>query len=146
MPEVTVYDDGSWKSTHENDVPMFTELDCLSKAPGEFPFTAYSAVMAFPDDAPAMYATMSVTDPVVAAVKYEMDCALASFPSEIVPTTVFPKVIVVLSTITPLDDIMVCVELKAFTLNVKNEEHIMKQRQSVRTYCFVSWSIANIVS
>ena len=54
--------------THENDVPMFTALDCFSNAPGEFPFTAYSAVIAFPDDAPAMYTTMSVTHPVVVAL------------------------------------------------------------------------------
>ena len=54
-------------------------LDCASSAPGVFPFTAYSAAVAFPDDAPLMYAMMSVIDPVVAALKYETDWALASF-------------------------------------------------------------------
>ena len=40
MPAVTVYDDVSWKSIHENVVPMFTELDWASNAPGEFPLVA----------------------------------------------------------------------------------------------------------
>jgi hypothetical protein len=57
---------------------MFMALDCASSAPGVFPFTAYSAALAFPEDAPLMYVMMSVTDPVVAALKYEMDWALAS--------------------------------------------------------------------
>ena len=35
-------------------VPMFTELDCASNVPGVFPLTAYSAAVAFPDDAPLM--------------------------------------------------------------------------------------------
>ena len=38
-----------------------------------------------------MYAMMSVTDPVVWGVKYDMDWALASFCSKIDPTAVFPK-------------------------------------------------------
>ena len=54
MPEVTLYAAGSGKSTHENVVPKFTELDCSSKAPAEPPFTAYRAAIAFPDDAPSM--------------------------------------------------------------------------------------------
>ena len=35
---------------------------------------------------------MSVTDPVVVVLKYEMDCALASFWSLLVPIAVLPKV------------------------------------------------------
>ena len=73
MPEFTVYGVGSWKSIHENVVPMFTALDCSSRAPAEPPLTAYSDAMAFPDDAPSMYAMMSVADPVVVHLKYEMD-------------------------------------------------------------------------
>ena len=52
MPAVTVYGVGSWKSTHEYVVPMFTELDCSSNAPAIFPLAAYSAAMAFPDEDP----------------------------------------------------------------------------------------------
>ena len=54
VPDVTVYGVGRWKSTHDIVVPMFAELDCSSRAPAEFPFVAYSAVMAFPDVAPSM--------------------------------------------------------------------------------------------
>ena len=54
MPAVTVVGVVSWKSTHENVVPMFTELDCASSVPGEFPFDAYSAALAVPDAAPLM--------------------------------------------------------------------------------------------
>ena len=74
-----MYGVGSWKSTHEKLVPMLTDLDCTSKAPAEPPLTTYSAAMAFPGDVPSTYAMMSVTDPVVVHVKYEMDWALASF-------------------------------------------------------------------
>ena len=52
---------------------MLTELDCASKAPAEPPLTAYNAAIAFPDDAPLMYAMMSVTEPVLVHVKYEID-------------------------------------------------------------------------
>ena len=34
---------------------------------------------------------MSVIDPVVVDLKYEMDCALASFWSLLLPIAVFPK-------------------------------------------------------
>jgi hypothetical protein len=54
VPEVTVYGVGSWKSIHEKVVPMFTALDCSSKAPADPPLTAYSAAMTFPDVAPSM--------------------------------------------------------------------------------------------
>ena len=54
----------------------------LSSAPADPPLTAYSAAMALPDVVPSMYAIMSVTVPVVVAVKYETDWALASFWSE----------------------------------------------------------------
>ena len=74
-----MYGEVSWRSIHESVVPIFTALDCASSAPGVFPFTAYSAAVAFPEDAPLMYAMMSVIDPVVAALKYETDWALASF-------------------------------------------------------------------
>ena len=70
---------GSWKSIHVMVVPMFTELDCSSRVVADPPLVAYSAVMAFPDVVPSMYAMMSVTDPGVVEVKYETDWALASF-------------------------------------------------------------------
>jgi hypothetical protein len=54
VPDVTVYGVGSWKSTHEKLVPMLTAEDCCSSAPAEPPLVAYSAAMAFPDDAPSM--------------------------------------------------------------------------------------------
>ena len=40
VPAVAVYDDGSWKSTHVNVVPMLTGLDCTSRVEGEFPLAA----------------------------------------------------------------------------------------------------------
>ena len=73
MPAITVYCVGSWKSTHEYVVPMFTALDCDSKAPADPPLTAYRAVIAFPGVVPSMYAMISVTDPEVVHVKYETD-------------------------------------------------------------------------
>jgi hypothetical protein len=91
VPAVTVYVVVSWKSIHEKLVPMFTALDCASNAPGVFPFTAYSAAVAFPEDVPLMYAMMSVIVPVVAALKYETDWALASFLSLHAPIAEFPK-------------------------------------------------------
>ena len=69
MPAVTVDGVGSWKSTHENVVPMFAALDCSNSASADPPLTAYSAAMAFPDVAPSMYAMMSVTVPVLVHVK-----------------------------------------------------------------------------
>ncbi len=69
----------SWKSIQVMVVPIFTELVCSSRVVADPPLVAYSAAMAFPDDAPSMYAIMSVTDPVVVLLKYETDCALASF-------------------------------------------------------------------
>ena len=54
MTEVTVYGVGSWKSTHEKVVPMLTALDCSSKILADPPLTAYSAAIAFPEDAPSM--------------------------------------------------------------------------------------------
>ena len=54
MPDVAVYGVDSWKSTHEYVVPMFMEVDWASSVPGEFPLTAYSAAVAFPDDSPLM--------------------------------------------------------------------------------------------
>ena len=51
---VTVVGVVSWKSTYEYVVPMFTVLDCSSKAPAEPPLTAYNAVIAFPGDVPSM--------------------------------------------------------------------------------------------
>ena len=83
---------GSWKSIHVIVVPMFTELDCSSRVLADPPLVEYSAAMAFPDDAPSMYAIMSVTDPDVVEVKYETDWALASFWSVYVPIMEFPKI------------------------------------------------------
>ena len=54
-------------------MPIFTELDCANSAPGVFPFTAYSAAVAFPEDTPLTYAMMSVIDPAVVTLKYEID-------------------------------------------------------------------------
>ena len=54
VPEVVVYADGSWKSTHEKLVLMLAGLDCFSRVVGVFPFIAYIAAIAFPWDAPAM--------------------------------------------------------------------------------------------
>jgi len=76
-------------------VPMLTEMLCSSRVLADPPVVAYSAAMAFPDDAPSMYAMMSVTVPVVVEVKYDTDWALASFWSEYVPIAVFPKDVVV---------------------------------------------------
>ena len=44
----------SWKSTHEYVVPMFAELDCVSRVFGVFPLTVYSAAVAFPVVVPEM--------------------------------------------------------------------------------------------
>lgn len=74
-----MYGVGSWKSIHDIVVPMVTALVCSSRLLAEFPLVAYSAAMAFPEDAPSMYAMMSVIAPVVVDVKYETDWALASF-------------------------------------------------------------------
>ena len=79
MPAVTVYVVDSLKLIHESVVPMFVALDCASSVVGVFPFTAYSAAVAFPDDVPLTYAMMSVIGPVVVALKYEIDWALGSF-------------------------------------------------------------------
>lgn len=51
------------------------------------------------------------------------------------PIAVFPKVIGLSETL-PEDDITACVELKAPTLNVTNEHHIIKQRDNTRA-CFL---------
>jgi hypothetical protein len=60
---------------------MLTDFDCDSKALADPPLRAYSAVMAFPGAVPAISAMMSVIVPVVVAVKYDIDCAFASFVS-----------------------------------------------------------------
>ena len=55
VPEFTLYGVGSWKSTHDMVVPMFTEFDCSSSAAADPPLlVAYSAAMAFPDVVPPM--------------------------------------------------------------------------------------------
>jgi hypothetical protein len=73
VPAVTVYGVCSWKSTHVNVVPMFTDLVWASSVPAVFVLAVYSAAIAFPVVVPSMYAMMSVIDPVDVAVKYEMD-------------------------------------------------------------------------
>ena len=56
VPEFTLVGVVSWKSIQVMVVPMLTELVCSIRVLADPPVVAYSAAMAFPDDAPLMYA------------------------------------------------------------------------------------------